>query len=157
MFRQILKYTSMCLIPAMLAFQSPAFAGDWNSVMSLTPGTYVHVATLADKRDVYGVLATVNESSVTVDAKGQQEVIKMGDIRSVYQGARHHTLDHVLGTVFLSLTGLSAGLTVVALADRPANSTVQVNPIGLAFAASTASLGTIFLSRSHGKKIYSNR
>jgi hypothetical protein len=150
----LLKHISICLIPAVLSLQSPALAEDWTSVTSLAPGTGIRLTTLGEKKKVSGFLGTADQNSITLATHGTKETFQRPDIEKVYD-VGHRTRNRVLGFAFLGLTGVSGAVTAVAYANRPPGSTVVINPIGLAFAGATAGLGTWFLLKSRGKKIYS--
>jgi hypothetical protein len=133
--------------------QPVAGLGTWNKVISLQSGTGVRVAT--SQGTVLGMFTTASPDSMGISSEGAQKTIQRADVRAIYQVDRHHRRDVILSGVFAGLAGLSVGATMAAYANRPPNSTVAVNPIGVSFLAATTFLSGMFFIKSRSKKIYS--
>jgi hypothetical protein len=133
--------------------QPVAGPGTWNKVTLLQPGTGIRVTT--SQGTVSGIFASANADSMALSFASAQKTIQKADVQTIYQVAQHHRRDVILGGVFAGLAGLSVGVTMAAYADRPSNSTVTVNPAGLAFLVSTSCLSALFFMKSRSKKIYS--
>ena len=147
------------LICTLLVVQSPAFAGDWNSALSLKPGDTVVVTPKTS--GVSGPLRSVDANSITVAGQNREMAFSRADVQTIYRiTPRQKTYENV-GCGFLTAgAGFAAAGLAFAIRDGVTGKpgpTLKGMPIGVLLTLGSLVGTRVFMWKSRGTRIYSDK